>query len=79
MNGTEEYNELCSASLVEGYGFEHPIYFTNEEVEDGLVLAIDAINGTVTEMPWFRKFSHDNTICVPYFSNTINKTADWRI
>ena len=75
INGSEEYKRLCSASLVEGYGFEHPIFFTNEEVEDGLVLAIDAINGTVTEMPWLGEFSHENTIHIPYFSNTINKTA----
>ena len=75
IDGSEEYKRLCSASLVEGYGFEHPIFFTNEEVEDGLVLAIDAINGTVTEMPWLGKFSHENTIHIPLFSNTINKTA----
>lgn len=75
INGSEEYKRLCSAFLVEGYGFEHPVFFTNEEVEDGLVLAIDAINGTITEMPWLGKFSHENTIHVPYFSNTINKTV----
>src|SRR5919107_910341 len=75
IDGDEEYKRLCSASLVEGYGFEHPIFFTNEEVEDGLVLAIDAINGTVTEMPWLGLFSHENTIHIPTFSNTINKTA----
>ena len=75
IDGSEEYKRLCSASLVEGYGFEHPVFFTNEEVDDGLVLAIDAINGTITEMPWLGKFSHENTIHVPYFSNTINKTV----
>jgi hypothetical protein len=75
INGSEEYRRLCSASLVEGYGFEHPIFLTNEEVDDGLVLAIDAINGSVKEMPWLGKFSHENTIHVPYFSNTINKTV----
>ena len=75
INGSEEYKSLCSASLIEGYGFEHPIFLTNQEVDDGLVLAIDAINGTITEMPWLGKFSHENTIHVPYFSNTINKTV----
>jgi hypothetical protein len=75
INGSEEYRRLCSASLVEGYGFEHPIFLTNEEVDDGLVLAIDAINGSVKEMPWLGKYSHENTIHVPYFSNTINKTV----
>jgi hypothetical protein len=75
INGSEGYQRLCSASLVEGYGFEHPIFFTNEEVDDGIVLAIDAVNGTITEMPWLGKFSHENTIHVPLFSNTINKTV----
>jgi hypothetical protein len=75
INGSEGYQRFCSASLVEGYGFEHPIFFTNEEVDDGVVLAIDAVNGTTTEMPWLGKFSHENTIHVPLFSNTINKTV----
>lgn len=75
INGSEGYKRFCSASLVEGYGFEHPVFFTNEEVSDGIVLAIDAVNGTVTKMPWLGKFSHENTIHVPYFSNTINKTV----
>jgi hypothetical protein len=75
INGSEGYKRFCSASLVEGYGFEHPVFFTNEEVGDGIVLAIDAANGTVTEMPWLGKFSHENTIHVPYFSNSINKTV----
>lgn len=75
INGSEGYKRFCSASLVEGYGFEHPVFFTNEEVGDGIVLAIDAVNGTVTEMPWLGKFSHENTIHVPYFSNTMNKTV----
>ena len=75
INGSEGYKRFCSASIIEGYGFEHPIFFTNEEVGDGNVLAIDAVNRTVTKMPWLGKFSHENTIHVPYFSNTINKTV----
>ena len=75
INGSEGYKRFCSASLVDGYGFEHPVFFTNEEVGDGIVLAIDAVNGTVTKMPWLGKFSHENTIHVPYFSNTMNKTV----
>ena len=66
---------LCSASLVEGYSFEHPIFLTNEEIVDGLVLAIDAINGTLYELPWLGLFSHENTIHVPYFSDNANKTV----
>ena len=45
------YERLCSASLVEGYGFEHPIFLTNEEIDDGLLFAIDAINGALYELP----------------------------
>src|SRR5919106_5449365 len=33
INGSELYERFCSAYLVEGYGFEHPIYFANEEVD----------------------------------------------
>jgi hypothetical protein len=69
------YERFCSASLVEGYGFEHPVFLTNEEVADGLVLAIDAINGTVYELPWLGLFSHENTIHVPYFYDNANKTV----
>ena len=69
------YERFCSASLVEGYGFEHPIFLTNEEVADGLVLAIDAINGTVYELPWLGLFSHENTIHVPYFYDNANRTV----
>lgn len=72
---SQEYERLCSASLVEGYGFEHPIFLTNEEIDDGLVLAIDAINGTLYELPWLGLFSHENTIHVPYFSDYANKTV----
>ena len=72
---SQGYERLCSASLVEGYGFEHPVFLTNEEIDDGLVLAIDAINGTVYELPWLGLFSHENTIHVPYFYDNANKTV----
>ena len=72
---SQGYERLCSASLVEGYSFEHPIFLTNEEIVDGLVLAIDAINGTLYELPWLGLFSHENTIHVPYFSDNANKTV----
>jgi hypothetical protein len=61
--------------LVEGYGFQHPIFLTNEEIDDGLVLAIDAINGTIYELPWLGLFSHENTIHIPYFYENANKTV----
>ena len=75
INGLERYKSLCSGYLANGYGFVHPVYFTNEETNDGLVVSIDVTNNTVKELPWLGKFSHENTIHVPYFSNTANKTV----
>jgi hypothetical protein len=75
ITDSQGYERLCSASLVEGYGFENPVFMTNEEIEDGLVIAVDAINGTVYELPWLGLFSHENTIHVPYFYENANKTV----
>ncbi|HEY7109285.1 MAG TPA: hypothetical protein VH415_07660 [Nitrososphaeraceae archaeon] len=75
IRDSQGYETLCSASLVQGYGFEHPLFLTNEEIDDGLVLAIDAINGSVYELPWVGRFSHENTIHVPYFYQNANKTV----
>ncbi len=75
INGSEEYERFCSSYLVNGFGFIHPMYFTNEETNDGLVVAIDVTNNTVKELPWLGRFSHENTIHIPYFSNTANKTV----
>jgi len=70
-NGSSKYNALCSAYLITGNGFSRPIFVTNEEFDDGVVIAYDAINGNKTEMPWLGKFSHENTILIP---NNENKT-----
>jgi Bacterial protein of unknown function (DUF839) len=75
IDGSEMYERFCSGYLVEGYGFENPIYFANEEVDDGIVVAIDGRTGEVTKMPWLGKFPHENTIHVPYFYETANKTV----
>ena len=75
INGTEEYEALCSSYLVDGQGFVHPVYFTNEETNDGLVVSIDVVNNTIKELPWLGKYSHENTIPVPYFADSINKTV----
>lgn len=75
IKDSQGYERLCSASLIEGYGFEHPIFLTNEEIDDGLVLAIDAINGTLYELPWVGLFSHENTMHIPYFYENANKTV----
>lgn len=73
-DGSELYERFCSSSLVEGSGFEHPTYFTNEEVDDGIVVSIDGRTGKLTEMPWLGMFAHENTIHVPYFYETAGKT-----
>ena len=75
IDGLEMYERFCSGYLVEGYSFENPIYFANEEADDGIVVAINGITGGVTEMPWLGKFPHENTIHVPYFYETANKTV----
>lgn len=75
VDGSEQYERFCSSSLVEGYGFTHPTYFANEEVDDGIVVAVDAKTGKLTEMPWLGKMSHENTIHVPYFEETAGKTV----
>lgn len=75
IDGTEGYERFCSSSLIEGSGFQHPVYFTNEEVDDGIVVGIDAKTGEQTEMPWLGELSHENTIVVPYFYETIGKTV----
>ncbi|MCI0558821.1 MAG: hypothetical protein MN733_10015, partial [Nitrososphaera sp.] len=74
-DGSEMYERFCSSSLVEGYGFTHPTYFTNEEVDDGIVVAVDGKTGKLTEMPWLGKFAHENTIHVPYLFETAGKTV----
>lgn len=68
-NGSGKYNVLCSAYLIEGNGFAKPIFLTNEEIEDGIVIAYDALSGNKTEMPWLGSFSHENTILVPGYGN----------
>ena len=65
-NGSSKYDVLCSAYLIiSGNGFNRPIFVTNEEIDDGIVIAYDATNGNKTEMPWLGKFSHENTILAP--------------
>lgn len=68
-NGSGKYNVFCSAYLIEGHGFARPIFMTNQEIDNGTVVAYDALNGNKTEMPWLGKFSHENTILLPGYSN----------
>jgi hypothetical protein len=70
VNGSEQYSRLCSATWV-GYeeGFPSGYFLTGEEqtggVHDGIQLAIGK-DGTVHELPWFGRFSHENAVSVPY-------------
>lgn len=72
IDGTEGYERFCSGYLAEGHGFPVPVYFANEEVDDGIVVAVME-NGTRKEMPWLGKFSHENTIAVPSFWDKAGK------
>lgn len=72
IDGTEGYERFCSGYLAEGHGFPVPVYFANEEVDDGIVVAVME-NGTTKEMPWLGKFSHENTITVPSFYDRTGK------
>ena len=69
-NGSGKYDVLCSY-LIEGNGFGRPIFITNEETDEGIVVAYGGIDGNKTEMPWLGKFSHENTILVPEYRNEI--------
>lgn len=75
VDGSEMYERFCSSSLVEGSGFAHPVYFANEEVDDGIVVGIDAKTGKKTEMPWLGRMSHENTILVSHFYESAGKTV----
>ncbi|MGB9169279.1 MAG: alkaline phosphatase PhoX [Nitrososphaeraceae archaeon] len=71
-DGSGKYENFCSATLVKEEGFKNPIFLTNEEDDDGLVVAYDIVSGAKTEMPWLGLYSHENTIVVP---NRYNKTV----
>ena len=67
IDGSEGYSRLCSAEWVDARdGFPGGYFFTGEETDDGVQLAIDA-QGRVTEMPWIGRYNHENQISVPGF------------
>jgi hypothetical protein len=73
ITGDEGYWSLCSASLAgPEAGFDTPVFLTGEESTDsahgGMAVAIDAVDGTVTELPWLGKFAHENQVAVPGFA-----------
>ena len=70
-DGSGKYERFCSATIFKDNGFKSPVFVTNEEIEEGIVVAYDTLTKNKTEMPWLGKFSHENTILVP---NKKNKT-----
>jgi len=70
-DGSGKYERFCSATIFTENGFKNPLFVTNEEIEDGIVVAYDTVRENKTEMPWLGKFFHENTILVP---NKNNKT-----
>jgi hypothetical protein len=72
ITGDEGYWSLCSASLAgPDVGFDAPVFLTGEESTDGphggIAMAIAALGGKVTELPWLGKFAHENQVVVPGF------------
>ncbi|MEZ4425540.1 MAG: hypothetical protein R3E98_19235 [Gemmatimonadota bacterium] len=64
LDGSEGYSRLCSAEWVDNRdGFGGGYFFTGEEQDDGLQLAIDR-KGNVTELPWLGLYAHENQISV---------------
>jgi hypothetical protein len=70
-DGSGKYERFCSATIFKDNGFKNSVFVTNEEIEEGIVVAYDTVTKNKTEMPWLGKFSHENTILVP---NKNNKT-----
>lgn len=70
INGSEQYQRLCSATFVDWKeGFPSGYFLTGEEqtggLHDGMQLAIGK-DGTVHELPWFGRYAHENATAVPY-------------
>jgi len=75
INGTEQYQRLCSATYVgPKEGFPSGYFFTGEEssggVHDGIQLAIGQ-DGAVHELPWMGRYAHENQIGVPGFPGKV--------
>lgn len=76
IDGNEGYSRFCAAALVGPRdGFLIPTFLINEEsllgINHGIVVAVDARDGTVTDLPWLGRFSHEATIIVPTSSGRI--------
>ena len=69
VDGTEGYSTLGGAALVGPRdGFLIPTLLINEGsllgINHGIVSAVDARDGTLTELPWLGRFCHGSTIIV---------------
>ena len=76
IDGTEGYARFCAASLVGAHeGFLSPTFLVDEGSVDGIyrgiVAAVDARDGTVTNLPWLGHFSHESTVIVPVSSGKL--------
>ncbi len=76
VDGTEGYSRFCAATLVgQREGFLAPTFLVNEESVEGyhrgLVAAVDVRDGTVTELPWLGRFSHEATAIIPVASGKL--------
>ena len=76
VDGTEGYSRFCAASLVGPRdGFLIPTFLVNEEsllgFRHGVAAAVDARDGSLTDLPWLGRFSHEATIIVPSTSGHI--------
>ena len=61
-DGSGNYELFCSATIFSGNEFNNPLFITNEEIEEGIVVAYDTITKNKIEMPWLGKFFYENTI-----------------
>lgn len=67
IDGTEGYSRLCSSSWNGAAdGFPGGYYFSGEETDDGIQLAIDR-QGRVTELPHIGYYAHEQQVAVPEF------------
>jgi hypothetical protein len=55
-DGSGKYERFCSATIFTENRFKNPLFVTNEEIEEGIVVAYDIVTKNKTEMPWLGKF-----------------------
>ncbi len=75
VNGSEQYQRLCSATFVDAaQGFPSGYFFTGEEntggTHDGIQLAIGK-DGAIHELPWLGRYAHENLTAVPYAGHVV--------